>query len=641
MLSGSAFVLALLLGACYYMQGYGFSDSFFFHLNTDTLVIAARSYSNVFYPSLLGLLLSLLAPAIIYKKQSHKMWPVAPAFLLWVLALVFNYPIYSLASYQLSLGVEFDQPALDDEKYSEQGVEQSVTDISKSITGNAEPSAAKEPDARITMKASSAKIVENSAGSHSSLSESLSETLAIPSLIESKTLPKIQHKPQPKLKKNIILIYAESLEELYLDTEIFGDVLPNIRELSTKSHRFTNLVQVRGTEWTVGGIVASQCGFPLKISIHLAANSTMASVNKPYEDETCLVDILSENDYETVYMGGAPLWFAGKGNFLRTHGYKRISGGEELASYLPDKKYQSGWGLYDDSLFELALNELQSLEKKDQVYLLTLLTLDTHHPNGIPSKSCEKLAGNQDLMSNAIYCSDQLISSFIDEAMKIVDMKNTIIVLFSDHLSLRNTLWEKLKKNRKRRRLMFMIFDDAPATVSSIRATHFDVAPTVLEAAGFTDQLRVGAGISLFSRSPDEHNVEQLVKTESSAPSLLSPGVSVEKNGVVLSREDVSLRIGDLTLKANNKGNKFVSGMYLAVLDGKGNVIDTIFADDYEHLAKTLNGTFVIGLSVLPNAPNSATYFYGRITPDGKEITQGLFNRDVHLSATDLSQSQK
>ena len=608
MLSGAAFTLTLMLGTCYYMQGEGFNDSFFYHLNIGTLVVASRGYGSVFYPSLLGLLLAFLAPAIIYikqpKNQSYKLWPAVPVVLLWVLALVGNYPVYSLASYQMSLAAESDLSNLD------------------------------------IVRENSPTIVENSVGSLPDVSTPEVGKPIVPAIVEPEAPPiaqlKLHPKPKPRLKKNIILIYAESLEALYFDTELFGDLVPNIRKLSAKAHRYTNLIQVSGTGWTIAGIVASQCGFPLKVSNHLASNSTMASVDKPYPDETCLADILSDNGYETSYMGGAPLWFAGKENFLRTHGYKRISGDEELASLLTDKKYQSGWGLYDDSLFELALKEIESLEKEPQPYLLTLLTLDTHHPNGIPSKSCKKLTDNGDSMSNAIYCSDQLISNFISEAMKIVDMNDTIIVLFSDHLSLRNTLWDKLKANKQRRRLTFMIFDDTPARVSDTRATHFDVAPTMLEAAGFTDHLRMGVGSSLFAQSSKQSDSGKVVHKEGSTPALLNLNDSAKKSGVAISRRDMSLSIGDLTLKANYHGQKFVSGMYLAVLNEQGNVVDAIYSDDYANLAKNLNGTFVVGVSVMQAPPHSAVYFYGKISPDGKGMTQRAFNHDVYLSAAEI-----
>ena len=99
---------------------------------------------------------------------------------------------------------------------------------------------------------------------------------------------------------------------------------------------------------------------------------------------------------------------------------------------------------------------------------------------------------------------------------------------------------------------------------------------------------------------------------------------------------DLSLTIGDLTLKANDKGQEFISGIYLAVLGENGDVVDAIYADDFQNLAKNLNGTFIIGLSVMPSPPYSAVYFYGKITTDGQGITAHSFTHDVHLSAADL-----
>jgi phosphoglycerol transferase len=91
-------------------------------------------------------------------------------------------------------------------------------------------------------------------------------------------------------QKNIVFIYAEGLEQTYFDQGVFGDLLPNLRELSKSAHRFTNVYQTSGTGWTMAGIVASQCGFPLVVSNHLASNSTIASIDKPFETETCLAD---------------------------------------------------------------------------------------------------------------------------------------------------------------------------------------------------------------------------------------------------------------------------------------------------------------------------------------------------------------
>lgn len=53
--------------------------------------------------------------------------------------------------------------------------------------------------------------------------------------------------------KNLVFIYAESLERTYFDKTIFPDLIKGIRELEEKSTYFTNIKQVDGTGWTVGG----------------------------------------------------------------------------------------------------------------------------------------------------------------------------------------------------------------------------------------------------------------------------------------------------------------------------------------------------------------------------------------------------
>ena len=183
--------------------------------------------------------------------------------------------------------------------------------------------------------------------------------------------------------------------------------------------------------------------------------------------------------------------------------------------------------------------------------------------------------------------------------------------------------------------------DDTPSTTSNKRATHFEVGPTILDAAGFADQYKIGAGVSLFSGSSKNPGSGQAKHKNVNAPSLLKTVASVKEIGITISLRDLSLAVGELTLKANNSGQKFVSGMYLAVLDEKGNVIDAIYSDDYESLARNLDGTFVIGLSVMPDKPKSEShfsesYFYGVISPDGSGITQRALNHDVHLGAADL-----
>jgi len=76
--------------------------------------------------------------------------------------------------------------------------------------------------------------------------------------------------------------------------------------------------------------------------------------------------------------------------------------------------------------------------------------------------------------------------------------------------------------------------------------------------------------------------------------------------------------------------------MYLAVLNEQGTVIDAIYSDDHGSLANSLNGVFVVDVSLMPGTPTPRMYFYGTISPDGRGMIQRALNSDIHLDSSDL-----
>ena len=293
--------------------------------------------------------------------------------------------------------------------------------------------------------------------------------------------------------------------------------------------------------------------------------------------------------------------------------------------------------LYDDSLFALALDELEALEKGQHPYMLTLLTLDTHHPSGHPSKSCEKLSDNDNSMSNAIFCSDQLISQFIRKAMEMTNMEETVIVLLSDHLALRNDLWDKLQAHKGQRRLTWMMFDNNPGTVTDRAATHFDVAPTILEAIGIGTNVSTGFGTSLFAKTESSAIGKPPPVDTAQVPQSLFSSATVKESGFDISYEHLTITVGELTIKASKNGWEFRSGLFLVILNEDGNVTDTIFSDDFGRLVRELEGVQVVGISIQEkNSDFADQYFYGRISSDMTSLTVQPLNADVHISAAQM-----
>ena len=591
-------VLTFLLGISYYIQGTGFNDQFFYHLDLNTLNIAVLAFGGLFLPASLYIVIATAAPFVLSRFPTSDQVGRIPVAILWSLSVLANYPVYSYIDYRVESWDE--QPSYETQSASD----------SKTL------------DSLVTTRVDPVSLDDGY----------LSDDLSITS---TSTGNSMSGRPQ---HKSIILIYAEGIEQLFFQREIFGEILPELRKLSDQAKLFTNVHQVKGTGWTMGGMVASQCGFPVLVSNHLASNSSMASVRNPYADQPCLADILSDSDFTTVYMGGASLEFAGKGNFLRTHGYQEILGKAALQERLGDKDYVKGFGLYDNSLFDFAVEKLTELESEKNPYLLTILTLDSHHPYGRPSKSCNALPDNKDSMSNAIYCSDQLLAKFIGDAMKKVDKEKTIIILMSDHLSMRNTLSKKIKEHEDQRRLTFMLFDMGAPNKIDKKMTHFDIAPTILDAARLDGFSTLAMGTSAFSSDNSRGFSLPTDLSVVASPTLFKSISSASTEGVRISRHDLKFTIGDLEVVASDNGTPFEFGLFVLALDDQGYVVDTMYSDDGELLVNSLMGRSVIGISVFGDGDiSNDQYFYGQFSKDPEKMVFMPFSSDVSISPQNIA----
>lgn len=299
-------------------------------------------------------------------------------------------------------------------------------------------------------------------------------------------------------KKNIVFIYAESLERTYFDTTLFPNLTPNLSALikSENAIEFTNIVQTTGTNYTIAGTVSTQCGIPLFSTS--GGNSIGEGVDKFYPKAVCIGDILKKESYYLSMVQGSSIKFSGIDKFYTTHGFESVAGKEELLKKAKDKKYINGWGLYDDSLLDVAHAEYKKLSSTKEPFALFVYTLDTHHPEGHLSKSCaDDLYGDgSNSILNTVKCSDILVSKFIKKIKASKDANNTLIVLSSDHLAMRNTATSELEKSNERRNL-FVVFDSQNSEYKSIEkvGTPFDVGPSVLS---FLDiQTDVGLGRNL------------------------------------------------------------------------------------------------------------------------------------------------
>ncbi|MDD5401026.1 MAG: phosphatidylglycerol--membrane-oligosaccharide glycerophosphotransferase [Sulfurimonas sp.] len=298
-------------------------------------------------------------------------------------------------------------------------------------------------------------------------------------------------------KKNIIFLYAESVERTYFDTNIFPDLMPNLSKLMREKSgtEFTNIVQTSGTNYTIAGTTATQCAIPLFTT---SGGNSMEGIDKFYPKAVCIGDVLKKENYYLSMLQGSSVKFSGIDKFYKTHGFDSVVGRDELLKKVKNKRYINGWGLYDDTLLDIAYKEFENLSSSKDKFALFMHTLDTHHPNGHLSNSCSKdlyMDGSNEIL-NTVKCADILISNFIKKVKNSKYAENTIIVVTSDHLAMRNTASDELGKSQNRRNF-FVVFDPSSSEYKSVDkiGTPFDVASTVLSFLNINTDLGLGRNL--------------------------------------------------------------------------------------------------------------------------------------------------
>ncbi len=318
---------------------------------------------------------------------------------------------------------------------------------------------------------------------------------------------------KPNNPKNLVLIYVEGLENTYSDTALFNrDLLTSLHKL--QGVKFDSFREAPGTGFTIAGIVATQCGLPLKRVGFLSENNQGRTVKSFLPNATCLSDILSKFGYQNIFMGGASLTFAGKGKFLQDHNYHQMYGREEWAQLGIKESEMEGWGLRDDDLFEQAKLKLKQLQTANQPFNLTILTVDTHHPRGFVSKKCAKRGVND--FEEIVKCTADEVAEFVNFIKLNGYLKNTNIVIVGDHLAMRNSVYEKLALVPERH--IFNNFISANKPEKNREAIlHFDLLPTILEFIGI-DVIgdRLGLGYSAFNPLVEQPNPNRLKEMEDS-----------------------------------------------------------------------------------------------------------------------------
>ncbi|MES2501890.1 MAG: sulfatase-like hydrolase/transferase [Pseudomonadota bacterium] len=297
--------------------------------------------------------------------------------------------------------------------------------------------------------------------------------------------------------KNLVLIYVESLEDSYKDEAKFGkNLLSSLDAL--KGVSFSHYKQAPGTNWTIAGITATQCGVPLKTVSLYGGNDQGEKIKAFLPNAVCLGDVLHDAGYHNVYMGGDALSFSGKGKFFQDHHYDEVYGREELKNNLTGNE-MNYWGLYDDDLLVLVKAKLKELHAQSQPFNLTFTTIDTHGPDGHFSKYCKSRGVKE--FKGIVECTATQVVDFMQFMKKNGYLKDTNVVIIGDHLAMYNPTYKQLDKF-KQRYIYNRFISNTPITKNRENILHFDLFPTILEFIGLQVKGgKLGLGFSAISQN--------------------------------------------------------------------------------------------------------------------------------------------
>ena len=158
------------------------------------------------------------------------------------------------------------------------------------------------------------------------------------------------------------------------------NLIPNLSKMAADNISFGGqngegkvgmISPVNSAAWTMGALVGSTAGLPLKLPI----------------------DGNSYGDYSFLLPGAVTMndLLKDASNYFEQHGEVFIFDINEAKQQgLIENDYHNGfWGIEDGRLYDYAKNELLRLAAEEEPFNLTLLTVDTHFFDGYVCPQCE------------------------------------------------------------------------------------------------------------------------------------------------------------------------------------------------------------------------------------------------------------
>lgn len=226
-------------------------------------------------------------------------------------------------------------------------------------------------------------------------------------------------------RPNVLIVMVEGLSGAHVPSiaaanEVSSDLaLPRLDALARRHIAYTSFVtQQRQTN---RGEYAVLCGDWPKLRTGVPRMSEVVANGGP----RCLPQAMADLGYETVYLQAAPLGFMMKDQFMTRIGFAAVLGNDWFSA----ARSRTNWGVDDQTFFEGALEEIVRLESAERPWMMTLLTVGTHHPYNVPDD--HDSAGATGFARAALY-ADAALGAFVDGLARAGLLDHTLVLITTD-----------------------------------------------------------------------------------------------------------------------------------------------------------------------------------------------------------------
>jgi len=239
----------------------------------------------------------------------------------------------------------------------------------------------------------------------------------------------LRFKRTSKTKRmNVVVIVLESTRAR--STTVFNKKLQTTPFLNKLAQKSLLVEQIYATyPHTSKALVAILCGIPPKITMKIHESQRYGLPAR------CLPKLLGALGYQTAFFQTATLHFEGRQQLTKNMGYQFFRSFESL----PKKRFKrlDYLGYEDMMMFKPSLRWLDR-RKKNKPFLLTYLTLASHHAYRLPSSFPKKkyIEHNNHQLNdylNTLRYTDGFLERVFAEFKKRGLMDSTLFVVLGDH----------------------------------------------------------------------------------------------------------------------------------------------------------------------------------------------------------------